>query len=87
MGFNHRSIGYETVQQMFQAFQADARNQIASLFRFMTVNGLIKAVQQADYATFARVYNGPGQANDYAALIRRYLAAFDSVRGTAIARG
>ncbi|RIK37915.1 MAG: hypothetical protein DCC55_22795 [Chloroflexi bacterium] len=83
MGFNHRAIGYDTVQQMFHDFQADVRNQIASLFRFMRVNGLVDAVRQGDYGTFARVYNGPGQADYYAGLIRQYRAAFDGVRSTA----
>jgi hypothetical protein len=86
MGFNHRTIGYETVQQMFHAFQSDVRNQFASLFRFMTVNGLVDAVRRGDYVAFARVYNGPGQAEHYARLIRQYQAAFDSVRGAAVSR-
>ena len=86
MGFNHRAIGYETVQQMFHAFQSDVRNQIASLFRFMAVNGLVDVVRRGDYVAFARVYNGPGQAEAYARLIRDYQAAFESVRGPAVAR-
>lgn len=86
MGFNHRAIGYDTVQQMFHAFQTDVRHQIASFFRFMTVNGLVDAVRGGDYVTFARVYNGPGQAEHYAGLMRQYQAAFESVRRMAAPR-
>lgn len=76
MGFNHTSVGYSTVQAMFDAFQSDARSQLASLFRFMEVNGLVQAVRDGNYTAFARVYNGPGQAEYYAGLIRDYVAAF-----------
>ena len=86
MGFNHTSIGYGTVQAMFQAFANDARAQLTSLFRFMEVNGLVDAVRSGDYVSFARVYNGPGQADYYASLIREYVAAFASVKPGA-ARG
>ncbi len=81
MGFNHTSIGYGTVQAMFAAFQSDARAQLTSLFRFMEVNGLVQAVRDGDYAAFARVYNGPGQAEYYAGLMRNYVSAFASVQG------
>lgn len=80
MGFNHRAIGYSSVQEMFHAFQTDVRNQISSLFRFIQVNGLAEAVRQGDYVAFARVYNGPGQAENYAEIIRNNLAAFQRLR-------
>ena len=76
MGFNHTSIGYGTVQAMFQAFANDVRSQLTSLFRFMEVNGLVQAVRDGNYVAFARVYNGPGQAEFYAGLIRKYVGAF-----------
>ncbi len=87
MGFNYRMLGYATVQEMFQAFQADTRNQLTSLFRFMQVNGLVDAVRNQDFQTFARVYNGPGQANYYANLIRGYMTTFQSLRATPAPRG
>ncbi len=87
MGFNYQMIGYATVQEMFQAFQADARNQLTSLFRFMQVNGLVDAVRNQDFSTFVSVYNGPGQANYYANLIRSYMTTFQSLRATPAPRG
>ncbi len=86
MGFNHTAIGYTTVQAMFHAFQADVREQLVSFFRFMTVHKLVDAVRGGDYVAFARIYNGPGQADHYAGLIREYRAVFEQVRPPQIAR-
>ena len=87
MGFNHTAVGYPTAQAMFQAFQADVRHQIASLFQFMTNNGLVDAMRRGDYQTFAQIYNGPGQADYYATLIRQNIAAFATARGATASRG
>jgi len=80
MGFNHASIGYATVEAMFDAFASDARSQLTSLFQFMEVNRLVQVVRDGNYVAFARVYNGPGQAELYGGLIRDYTAAFRSVQ-------
>lgn len=79
MGFNHAKVGYATVQEMFGAFQANVANQIRSLFRFMEVNRLVDAVRSGDYREFARVYNGPGQMDEYARLIENYVTSFRSL--------
>ena len=76
MGFNYAAIGFANVLAMFQAFQGDVRNQLASLFRFMEVNQLVDAIRRGDYATFARVYNGSGREDAYAAEITRYANTF-----------
>ena len=86
MGFNHATVGYATVQAMFDDFANDARSQLTSFFRFMEVNRLVQTVRDRDFVTFARAYNGPGQAEVYGGLIRDYAAAFASVRPGA-ARG
>ncbi|CAN5570267.1 hypothetical protein BH10CHL1_BH10CHL1_49170 [soil metagenome] len=87
MGFNYQMIGYATVHEMFHAFQADVRNQLASLFRFIQVNGLADVIRNQDFPTFARIYNGPGQAAYYANLIRGYMTAFQALRTEAAPRG
>lgn len=84
MGFNHRAIGYDTVQAMFNAFSSDARAQITSLFRFMEVNKLVNAVRDRDFHTFAKVYNGAGQAESYRQIIQNHL---DAYQGLAAADG
>lgn len=86
MGFNHTAIGYTSVQEMFNAF-CDVRVQLTSLFRFMEVNDLVDVVRRGDFLTFAKIYNGPGQAEYYKSLIERYLAAYQTLRGTAPVRG
>ncbi len=81
MGFNHQSIGYSTVREMFNAFQSSDENQLASLFRFMEVKGLVPAIRQGDMRQFATVYNGSGQAENYAAIMQRNLTAFRTLTG------
>lgn len=81
MGFNHQSIGYSSVQEMFDNFRQSARAQIESLFRFMQSHNLVDAVRNGDLRRFAEVYNGPGQADLYESLMRERLAVFQSLRG------
>ncbi len=77
MGFNHKRIGYDTVEAMFDAFSADERWQLLGMFAFIVANPTLPAaLQQGDFATFAKGYNGPGQADFYAGLIRAVRDAF-----------
>ena len=82
MGFNHTAIGYATAPEMFTAFQADVRNQLASLFRFMQVNQLVDAVRQGNFLAFATGYNGGGQPEVYRDIIQRNLTAWQSLQAT-----
>ncbi|MEZ4736799.1 MAG: N-acetylmuramidase domain-containing protein [Caldilineaceae bacterium] len=79
MGFNHTAIGYPTVQAMFADFSQDVRPQLISLFRFMEVNGLVEAVRNGDFLTFARIYNGTGQATTYQQIIQQNLASYQKL--------
>jgi hypothetical protein len=83
MGFNHTTVGYGTVRAMFDAFQADVRNQLTALFRFIEVNHLEEAVRRADFLTFASTYNGRGQEETYAPRMQRYYDAYHQLIGTA----
>ncbi|MSP14865.1 MAG: DUF3380 domain-containing protein [Chloroflexi bacterium] len=80
MGFNYTGIGYEAVQQMFDAFVADERNQILGFFDFVKGPGKsapgITALQQGDYNGFAATYNGTGQADVYATIIKNNVDLF-----------
>ncbi len=80
MGFNHTAVGYPTAQAMFQAFQADVRHQIASLFQFIANKGLVDAMRRGDYHAFAYTYNGSGQATLYAGIIQKNLSEFLHLR-------
>lgn len=84
MGFNHKAMGYGTVQEMFAAFQADVRNQLLALFRFIEVNHLQDAVRRADFRAFARTYNGQGQEEIYAPRMQLYYDAYHQLLGAAI---
>ena len=71
MGFNHRKIGYGTPQEMVEAFQKDARWQVLGLFDFFQDDArMLPALRKGDFVTFARIYNGKGQAENYGAQIK-----------------
>jgi murein DD-endopeptidase MepM/ murein hydrolase activator NlpD len=86
MGFNHETVGYASAQAMFDAFSKDASAQIGAMFRFMEKNQLVESVRKQDYAAFARVYNGPGQATEYATRMRDFADAFRSLNGAPAGR-
>ena len=61
MGFNHKTIGYPTVEAMYAAFQQTNANHIRGFFQFLEnyrKGRLIKAARNKDFIEFASVYNG-----------------------------
>ncbi len=80
MGFNFATCGFETVQQMFDAFSSSERNQVIGFFDFVqgpgTTSRRVLALQAQDFDAFASMYNGPGQAAKYGGLIRSAFDAF-----------
>jgi hypothetical protein len=77
VGFNHKRIGYNTVEEMFDALKQDERFQLLSLFSFIVRDAnMVRALQQGDLVAFARGYNGSGQAEHYARLIAGVQQAF-----------
>ncbi|MFQ5932316.1 MAG: N-acetylmuramidase domain-containing protein, partial [Nitrospiraceae bacterium] len=76
MGFNHARIGYDSVGEMFRAFQAGIRYQILGLFDFLKGSGtsspMVVALQRKKFEDFASRYNGPGQAAKYGELIENH---------------
>lgn len=79
MGFNHSLLGYSTVQQMFHAFQTDVREQLHGLFRFIERNGLGDVLRSGDFYTFAKLYNGMGQAQTYRQIIQQNMAIYQNL--------
>lgn len=79
MGFNHGTIGYDDVEEMFERFR-DPRYQILGMFDFIKGSGsaspMVQALQQQNYEAFATRYNGGGQAAVYGSRIRRYAETF-----------
>jgi hypothetical protein len=69
---------------MFRAFQASAASQIAGFFRFIEARSLAPYVRSGDLRAFAAGYNGPGQADAYANIIRSYTATLSQLRAPAV---
>jgi hypothetical protein len=60
MGFNHAACGYESAEQLFDAFAADSRWQVLGFFDFCQTNGLIHDIRDREWVEFGQRYNGDG---------------------------
>ncbi len=65
MGFNHKKIGFNTAEEMYDTFYESTEAQIQGLFDFCGV-AMKKYLREERYFEFARLYNGEGQAAKYA---------------------
>lgn len=85
MGFNYRSIGFSSVHEMFDAFSESEREQILGFFNFVQgssqPSSRLRALREKDFQEFARLYNGPGQAQKYGGLIRSVYDIFHRLAG------
>ncbi len=80
MGFNYQTLGYQSVQDMFESMAGSLPSQLDGMFAFIQANRTCMAgLQSGDYTQFARGYNGSGQAETYGALIRDAAAAYSRV--------
>lgn len=75
MGFNHGVAGHDSAADMFRAFARSERWQVLAFFDFCAAKGILPALREHDWARFARIYNGPGNAEAYAAKIAAAHAA------------
>lgn len=64
MGFNAPSLGYASATAMIEDFKT-LDGQIDGLIRELTVNHIVKPLNDGDYKTVARLYNGPGYAQNH----------------------
>lgn len=67
LGENHADAGYSTVGQFVDAMLASRSNHLKAFVAFVKANsGMLRAIRNKDWATFARLYNGPAyRDNDY----------------------
>ncbi len=66
MGAHWRSLGFASVFQMVETCQSGTDGQIDVMLRFIKKNGLVKYLQNQQWAQFAKRYNGPGyKKNNY----------------------
>lgn len=66
MGYHWQTLGFGTLQEFINK-QYSAAGQLDCFVRFILADSrLVRALQQSEWATFARIYNGPGyQKNNY----------------------
>jgi hypothetical protein len=89
LGSNFADSGFESVDQMFDAFSSGEKRQIVSFFDFLQGTGThppkILALQQLDFVHFAELYNGPGNAAEYGSRLSTAYEAFQRLRPAASA--
>lgn len=64
MGFNHGVCGYKTVQQFVNAMCKSENAQLEAFTQFIINRGLADELRDLRWADFARLYNGPGYAQN-----------------------
>lgn len=77
MGFNHAVAGYGNAAEMRRAFARSERWQVLAFLDFCAAKDIVRHLMCHDWLSFAAVYNGPGNAEAYAAKIT---AAYDTAR-------
>lgn len=70
MGFNHALVGYDSAEAMVRAFGRSERWQVLAFFDFCAAKGILDTLRTRDWKGFATVYNGPGNAEAYAAKLQ-----------------
>lgn len=81
MGTNYKTLGYASVQEMVRALSRSERPHLKGFIKFVKANSvLLRAVQQEDFTTFAKHYNGPSyRENDYDGKMRRNFGKFEKL--------
>jgi hypothetical protein len=75
-GFNHKLVGFETAAELARFISLSEANQVEIFARWVERQGVLQPLQCLDWTGFARRYNGPSQANQYAEKLRAaYVAA------------
>lgn len=64
LGTNAASVGYGSIQDMVTSMAASEDGQLQSVVGFIQANNLQTALQQQDWVTYARRYNGPNYAQN-----------------------
>jgi hypothetical protein len=86
MGYNATTAGHSDVEELVMQFVGGEDAQLLAMARFVRNTGLHRALEQNDWAGFARGYNGPNYAANsydtklasaYAALCRSGLPDLD----------
>ena len=66
MGFNSPKVGFDSVQEMFEAFSKSDHAHVLGLFDFIrSDHRMVRSLRAGNTTEFARIYNGTGQADYY----------------------
>jgi hypothetical protein len=78
MGFNAKSIGYASAEDMIERFRASETAQLEGMVRFVRNDSkLAQALKDKQWTTFARIYNGPAFAkNEYDKNLAKFHAQY-----------
>lgn len=77
MGFNHEAAGYDDVESFVRDMFLAERHHLIAFVHFLKSNSrLLDAIQNLDWPTFARYYNGPSYAENH--YDEKLQAAYDS---------
>jgi len=80
MGFNFSSLGFASVQDMFEKFSKDIRYHIIGFFDFVAATKpMLEALKKQDFSGFAKLYDGAGQAEKYGSWVKKRFEAFDAL--------
>jgi len=83
MGFNYAYCGYQDVEAFVADQYQGADAQLTAFAKFIARPQYLRALRNADWATFASAYNGPGYAQNHydtkmAAAHKRWATDFSS---------
>ena len=71
MGFNHKTVGYDSADAMVKAFDKGIAPQFDAILAFIKSHpNCMKGLKADDYVVFARCYNGAGKEQEYGARIK-----------------
>jgi hypothetical protein len=83
MGFNHEAAGYETVEEMIEAFCEDEENHLQAAVQFIYSNKLDDELRNHDWAGFAKGYNGQNyKINRYDEKLAEAFAKWSRIKDT-----
>lgn len=71
MGFNHKICGYGDVRSFVLALAQSEDAQDEAFIEYLVNVGLSQALRDKDFRFIARRYNGPGQVERYAGMMKR----------------
>ncbi len=80
MGFHYERIGYQSIEEMFDAFASDIGAHINGLFDFFS-SSMVRKLRELDFEGFAAGYNGSGQKEKYGRWIDDHYRAFKVLHG------